>query len=165
MAVSLDSFRPMVADDVLAVLVLERSVFSLPWTEAMLVAEMSAPGHTYLVADGEVGVTAYGGIMVSGSEAHIMTIAVDGQYRRNRTGTRLLLVLIELALAGGAKHLTLELRVSNQAAIRLYQKFGFMSVGIWPSYYTDEDALVMWVVDAASPDYRRTLDRIREGVA
>ncbi len=165
MAVSLDRFRPMVERDIPAVLALERSVFRVPWTEEMLREEVAAPGRTYLVVDGDVGVTAYGGLMVLDTEAHIMTIAVDESHRRDRLATHLLLTLIDVALDNGAQHLTLELRVSNEAALRLYQKFGFAPVGIRPRYYADEDALVMWAVDAAGPEYRRTLDRIREEIA
>jgi len=146
------------------VLALERSVFPVPWTEEMLRAEVKAPGRNYLVVDGEVGPTAYGGLMVTDVEAHIMTIAVHKEYRGNGIATRLLLALIDSALDTDVKHLTLELRVSNQPAFRLYEKFGFAPVGIKPRYYVDEDALVMWAVGISGPEYRRRLDRIREGV-
>ena len=159
---SLDRFRSMVESDVELVLGLEREVFPVPWSEEMLREEIGAPGRTYLVVDGDEGLAAYGGLMVIDTEAHIMTIAVTEKGRRNRIGTRLMLALIDSALEAGAKHLTLELRVSNQAALRLYEKFGFAPVGIRPGYYVDEDALVMWAVDAAGPEYRRSLDRIRE---
>jgi ribosomal-protein-alanine N-acetyltransferase len=163
MEVSLARFRPMVEDDVPAVLTLEHSAFSVPWTRQMLRDELAARGRTYLILDGETGIAAYGGFMIVGTDAHIMTMAVDEPHRRQGIGTSLLLALIDAALAAGAEHLTLELRVSNEAALGLYERFGFAPVGIWPSYYLDEDALVMWAVDAAGAEYRRVLDRIREG--
>jgi len=164
-AVSLKRFRRMVGHDVPAVLALERSTFPAPWTEQMLRDELAARGRTYLVVDGETGVMAYGGFTVIDADAHIMTIAVEEGHRRRGTGTRLLLALIDSALEAGAEHFTLELRVSNRAALCLYTKFGFAPMGVRPRYYVDEDALVMWAVDAAGPVYRRMLDRIREEAA
>jgi len=161
--VSLARFRPMVEGDMPAVLTLEHSAFSVPWTQQMLRDELAARGRTYLILDGEIGIVAYGGFMLFGVDAHIMTMAVDEPHRRQGTGTKLLLALIDAALAAGAEHLTLELRVSNEAALGLYEKFGFAPVGIRPAYYVDEDALVMWAVDVAGAEYRRMLDRIREG--
>jgi len=163
--VNLDRFRRMLEQDVPAVLALERGAFPVPWTEEMLRDELAARGRTYLVVDAEAGVMAYGGFMVVDVTAHIMTIAVAEGHRRNGAGTRLLLALIDAALEAGVEHLTLELRVSNEAALCLYTKFGFAPVGIRPRYYADEDALVMWAVDATGPDYLRMLDRIREEAA
>lgn len=162
MEVSLARFRPMVESDVPAVLTLEHSAFAVPWTQEMLRDELAARGRTYLILDGETGIVAYGGFMLVGADAHIMTMAVDEPHRRKGTGTRLLLALVDAALKAGAEHLTLELRVSNEAALGLYEKFGFAPVGVRPGYYVDEAALVMWAVDAAGADYRRMLDRIRE---
>lgn len=163
MEVSLSRFRPMVESDVAAVLALEHRAFPVPWTRQMLRDELAARNRTYLILDGETGIVAYGGVMLVDGDAHIMTMAVDEPNRRQGTGTSLLLALIDSALVAGAEHLTLELRVSNEAALGLYEKFGFAPVGIRPGYYVDEDALVMWAVDAAGAEYRRMLDRIREG--
>jgi ribosomal-protein-alanine N-acetyltransferase len=77
----------------------------------------------------------------------------------------LLLAIIDAALEAGAEHLTLELRVSNSPARSLYERFGFSPVGVRPRYYVDEDALVMWAVNASGSEYSRRLDRIREEVA
>ena len=99
--------------------------------------------------------------MVIGTDAHIMTLAVAPDSRRNGIGSQLMLALIDAALDAGAEHLTLELRVSNDSARSLYEKFGFAPVGIRPGYYPDEDALVMWALDVAGNEYRAALDRIR----
>lgn len=164
MAVSLDRLRQMTADDIPTVLALEVSAFPVPWTEEMLQEELTGPGRTYFVSEDDDGVMAYGGFMLVESDAHIMTIAVAQQHRRNGVASRLLLALIDVALEAGAEHLTLELRVSNTPARSLYERFGFAPVGIRPRYYVDEDALVMWAVNATGSEYVSTLDRIREVV-
>ena len=94
-----------------------------------------------------------------------MTVAVDPGAVRRRIGTRLMLALVDRAMAAGARHLTLEVRISNDAALGLYRKLGFASVGLRPGYYQDEDALVMWAIDADEAPFQRRLDRIREEVA
>jgi ribosomal-protein-alanine N-acetyltransferase len=72
-----------------------------------------------------------------------------------------MVALVDAALGESARHLTLEVRVSNDAALGLYRKLGFASVGLRPGYYRDEDALVMWVVNADEGPFRRRLERIR----
>ena len=158
-------FRAMTHSDVPEVLVLERSIFPAPWTEQMLRDELLANGREYLVASDEHGIVAYGGIMVVESDAHIMTLAVREDRRRTGLASRLLLELIAAALEAGAAHLTLELRTSNVAARALYEKFGFEPVGLRPGYYVDEDALVMWAVEADGVEYRDRLRTIRREVA
>ncbi len=73
-----------------------------------------------------------------------------------------MLELADAALAANAAHLTLEVRVSNLAARRLYERFGFEPVGVRKNYYRTEDALVMWATDIDTPEYRDRLDAIRE---
>ncbi len=165
MGVRLRPFQPMTFDDVPGVLELERLTFPAPWTEQMFRDELEGPGRIYLLSSDRSGVAAYGGITVAESDAHIMTLAVREDRRRSGLATRLLLVLIEAALERGAVHLTLELRMSNQSARALYEKFGFLPVGVRPGYYLDEDALVMWAVEADGPEYRSRLDALRLEVA
>jgi len=165
MAVSLDRLRPMTAADVPGVLDLEHAAFPVPWTEEMLRGELDAPGRSYLIGEDDSGVVAYGGFMLIETDAHIMTIAVSPQHRRSGIASRLLLGIIDAALEAGAEHLTLELRVSNAAARGLYERFGFSPVGVRPRYYLDEDALVMWAVNASGSEYSQMLEQIREEVA
>ena len=66
-----------------------------------------------------------------------------------------MLALVDAATAAGARHLTLEVRVSNEGARRLYQRFGFAPVGVRKDYYRDEDALVMWATDIDNRRIRR----------
>jgi ribosomal-protein-alanine N-acetyltransferase len=164
-AVVTTTFRPMETADVPAVADLEAAAFTDPWSERTLAEEIALPGRRYLVAIGDDGVLAgYGGVMVVGEDAHLLTIAVDPRLRRRGLGSRLLVRLVDEALAAGARHLTLEVRVSNEAARALYRKFGFEPVGVRRRYYRDEDALIMWAVDVDGEAARRRLGRIREGV-
>ena len=94
----------------------------------------------------------------------VTTVAVAERTRQQGIGTRLMLELVEAGLARGARNLTLEVRINNQAARDLYQRFGFAPVGLRKNYYRTEDALVMWVIDVDQPEYRERLDRIREAL-
>jgi ribosomal-protein-alanine N-acetyltransferase len=164
MAVTTEALRLMQAGDLPAVHALEVRSFPVPWTPEMLCDELAGPGRTYVVAAGPSGIVGYGGFMLIENDAHIMTIAVDEPHRRSGIGSRILLRLIELALRAGAEHLTLELRVTNEGARSLYERFGFAPVGIRPRYYVDEDALVMWAVNATGPEYAALLESIRQEV-
>jgi len=155
--------RPMVVEDVPAVLALEREVFSQPWDEEILRSEVVAPNRVYLVVEAPDGtISGYGGLLLNGDEAHIVTLAA--LLRGRGLGTRLLLRLVEAGLEHGARHLTLEVRASNRTAQDLYRKFGMAPVGIRKQYYGDEDALVMWAHDVAAPDYRTRLNEIRRSL-
>ena len=79
-------------------------------------------------------------------ECHITNVTVSPDTRRKGVGQFLLEGIIEQARRQGAVRATLEVRVSNMAAVRLYEKFGFVSVAMRRKYYPDngEDALVMW---------------------
>jgi ribosomal-protein-alanine N-acetyltransferase len=87
-------------------------------------------------------------------------LAVDPDWRGCRLGELLLLALIERSIELGANLMTLEVRVSNGIAQRLYEKYDFYSNGIRSRYYSDngEDALVMWSEELESPAFRRQLD-------
>ena len=97
-------------------------------------------------------------------EAHITSVTVDPSRRGREMGTRLMLALADAARAAGARSLTLEVRASNKSAQSLYTKFGMAPVGIRKRYYRDEDALIMWVHDIETAEYRQRLDEIRTGI-
>ena len=77
---------------------------------------------------------------------HVMNVAVAPDYRRLGIASRLLNDLFELTVDDGQRGYTLEVRVSNEPAIRLYERMGFLGRGVRRGYYTDnrEDALIMW---------------------
>lgn len=102
----------------------------------------------------------YGGFFVVVGEAHVSTIAVDPDWRGLGLGELLLLEMMERAIAANAFLMTLEVRISNQTAQNLYEKYQFEVVGQRKRYYQNnqEDALIMTVTDILTPDYRVLLD-------
>jgi ribosomal-protein-alanine N-acetyltransferase len=147
--------------DLAAVLALEAAVYPQPWSERTFREELDLANRRYVVAVDAGLVVGYGGLLIVEPDAHITTLAVDPRSRRSRLGTRLMLRLVDEALAGGAHHLTLEVRVSNEAAQRLYERFGFAPVGRRKDYYRDEDALIMWATEIDDEDYAERLAAIR----
>ena len=142
------------------ILAIERQVYPRPWSPNLFLAEMSEQSNrTYLVARLGRDVVGYAGMICYGDEAHVTTIAVDPEHHRRKIGTRLLYELIRSAVDMGARAVSLEVRVSNWGAQRLYGRFGFRPVGVRKNYYqeTNEDALVMWVHDIHAPEYARLL--------
>src|SRR4029079_10175545 len=81
-------------------------------------------------------IVAYGGMWLMVDEAHITTFAVHPAWRRQRVGERLLLAFLDVATDQRAHEATLEVRLSNLAARRLYEKYGFRPVGLRPRYYS-----------------------------
>ncbi len=147
------------------VLAIESQVYPRPWSASLFLSELAQRAtRTYIVARTEGEVIGYSGMMFTGREAHVTNIAVDPAYHGRKVGSRLLMYLITEAIARGAEILSLEVRVSNQVAQSMYEKFGFAPVSVRKGYYieTNEDALVMVVDDARSTDYRLRLQTIRE---
>jgi [ribosomal protein S18]-alanine N-acetyltransferase len=143
--------RPMVLADVEAVYAIDRLSFNLPWTErsyryeitenpntSAWVAEVSLPDGAHRIA----------GMIVTWlviDEAHVGTIAIHPDYRQLGIGRRLLATCLLATAKKGALQALLEVRRSNLAAQKLYERFGFKQVGIRPRYYRDnnEDALLL----------------------
>jgi ribosomal-protein-alanine N-acetyltransferase len=149
------------------VLSIEGQVYPRPWSASLFLSELAQrSARTYLVAKADGEVIGYAGMMFMGDEAHVTNIAVDPAFHGRKAGTRLLLAIITEAIARGAEVISLEVRVSNQIAQTMYEKFGFSAVGIRKGYYveTNEDALIMTVPDARSTTYRIRLQGIRDAV-
>lgn len=152
---------PMRRRHLRGVLRIEAQVYPRPWSVSLFMSELALRGsRSYTVA--RVGGTTVGycGLMLSGEDAHVTTVAVDPGWQRHQVGTRLMLHMAHSARQRGVRHMTLEVRVANQAAQGLYYRFGFQPAGIRKNYYseTNEDALVMWAndIDTASYDARLT---------
>jgi [ribosomal protein S18]-alanine N-acetyltransferase len=111
-------------------------------------------------------IVGYAGLWLMTDEAHITTIAVDPDFQGNGLGELLLVALIDRARQIGARWLTLEVRVTNEVAQRLYEKYTFKEMGIRRRYYSDngEDALVMWTDPIDSDAFQDTLARNREAL-
>jgi ribosomal-protein-alanine N-acetyltransferase len=105
----------------------------------------------------------YGGIWLTLEEAHITTIAVTPDVRGRGVGELLLNALIDHAYDLRAETITLEVRVTNTVAQKLYVKYGFQPAGTRPRYYTDngEDALIMCTEPINTPAYKERLGELR----
>jgi ribosomal-protein-alanine N-acetyltransferase len=92
-------------------------------------------------------------------EAHITILAIHPDYQRQGLGQALLYALMVSAQRRGLERATLEVRVSNQSALALYQKFGFQEAGRRRRYYEDtgEDALILWRGGLQHPEFQQTL--------
>ena len=104
------------------------------------------------------------GFWVMVDEAHITTIATRNDYRRQGIGERLLISTIEMAMQLSAKVVTLEVRLSNEEAQALYQKYGFRKVGVRRGYYSDngEDALLMTTHTMSSALFQSRFQRLKQ---
>ncbi len=147
---------PMRRRHLRGVLRIEHQVYSRPWSMGLFLGELAAPaGRSYVVARIGSSVVGYAGAMAVLDDGHITTVAVDPEWNRFGIGTRLLACTVRRVVALGVQQLTLEVRMSNTEAQRLYQRFGFAPAGVRRGYYVDtnEDAMVMWAHDVASPAY------------
>ncbi len=156
--------EPMRRRHLRAVLRIERRVYTRPWSYGLYSGELNLPEQNRFYRVARVGgrVVGYGGLMFVPDEAHVTTLAVHPDWQGRRIGARLLLVLAREAVSRGVEGLTLEVRMGNDAARALYQRFGFAPAGVRKNYYAEvgEDALVMWAHDVAGPEFRARLDAI-----
>jgi ribosomal-protein-alanine N-acetyltransferase len=161
------TIEPMALDDLPAVHAIERSSFSVPWPDEAYRNELLTNRlASYVVARAGAEVVGFAGLWVMVDEAHITTFAVDPRWRRRGIGEWLLLGLLDRAVERRAREATLEVRLSNVPARRLYEKYGFRPVGIRPRYYSDngEDALIMTTDPLGSPGMQERLARLRAGL-
>lgn len=147
------SIRPMEERDTAAVAVLEQVCFSDPWSENSVRSELTNPLSLWLVAEADGRVAGYIGSQSVLGEADMMNVAVAPEVRRCGLARTLVCELIARLASAGVHCLTLEVRVSNDAARALYASLGFAEVGRRKNYYVKpkEDALLLrksWEGDA-----------------
>jgi ribosomal-protein-alanine N-acetyltransferase len=137
--------RNLTYGDLPAVIAIERRSFPAPWSLAMFVLELSKPTSVCLGAVHNGELIAYLICSRYHTVWHVMNVAVDLDMRRLGVATALIEHLFEKTAEGGDRY-TLEVRVSNDEAIAMYESFGFRSAGVRRRYYHDnnEDALIMW---------------------
>lgn len=140
--------REIVENDVKELLAVERDVYrgELPWTRSAFLSELHAPmPRLYLAVLFEGEIIAFIGCRFIGNEAHITNVAVHSDYQGQGIGTFLLEEIQRFAIMNGCEAITLEVRMSNHGAQRLYRKMGYVSTAIKRGYYTEnnEDALDM----------------------
>lgn len=124
---------------------LEKLCFSAPWSPNAIAGELTNPLSLWVVAADNGTVAGYVGSQSVLGESDMMNLAVLPAYRRQGVAYKLVAMLIEKLCEQDVHSLTLEVRASNEAAISLYDKIGFVQVGRRPNYYTNpkEDALIL----------------------
>jgi ribosomal-protein-alanine N-acetyltransferase len=144
--------RRLTYGDLPSVIAIERRSFSTPWSLAMFVLELSKPSGICLAAEDENGLIGYLVCARYDQVWHLMNVAVNPEQRRRGVATELIERLFS-EVGRGARY-TLEVRVSNLAAIAMYEGFGFRSAGRRRRYYHDngEDALIMWLAGRDGAD-------------
>lgn len=144
------TLRPMLIGDIPQIIAIEKKSFPTPWSSYAFTCELCDNEFAYyfvLVSEKDpTTIVGYGGMWIIIDEAHITNIAVAPAYRGKKLGQYILEGLIDLARLKKAVRMTLEVRVSNDDAQKLYKRIGFLPAGIRPGYYidTNEDALIMW---------------------
>ena len=127
---------------------IERASYPTPWSRSMFASELAKPSSLSLGAFDRKTGELLGYLVISRyvDAWHVMNVAVDPVYRRRGIARMLLGSLFEQTAGDGRRGYTLEVRVSNIGAIKLYEALGFRSRGVRRGYYTDnrEDALIMW---------------------
>jgi ribosomal-protein-alanine N-acetyltransferase len=137
------------SEDLDAVAALEAASFTNPWTREMLDRELcqSDVARVYVLRVPGLRVAAFCACWVVHDELHINTIAVETDHRRAGLATALMRHVLTDAAREGARRATLEVRRSNEPALRLYESLGFAIAGVRRGYYTqpEEDALILWL--------------------
>ena len=136
----------MILEDVPEVAAIESMLFSQPWSERGFLESMKSRDTLYLVVKMQEKIIGYCGLLQSFEEADITNVAVHPEWQGKGIAFQMLQKLMELGRAKGIERYTLEVRVSNTPAVRVYEKLGFSSVGIRKNFYDmpREDAMIMW---------------------
>jgi ribosomal-protein-alanine N-acetyltransferase len=138
--------RPMAEADLPAVMAIENAIYPFPWTQGNFLDSIAACYSCWIYArNGEV--LGYAVVMLAADEAHLLNLSIAADYQRQGHGSLLLRRLCDVARAQGARMIFLEVRPSNVAGLRLYDRHGFQRVGLRREYYPArvgrEDALVL----------------------
>ena len=139
-------YREMKEEDVPFISRLEEKTFSMPWSAASFLQMIRNKDSRYYVAEEDGKLLGGCGLLLIAGEGNITNVVVVPEARRRGVATGMLTHLLAAGDCEGLTAYTLEVRVSNQAAIGLYEKLGFVSEGIRPNFYEKptEDAMIMW---------------------
>ena len=158
----------MTTDDIeTVVLIEEESYGEHHWSKASFYDEMNNNLAKYYCArTGDGTIAGFAGTWNIIDEGHITTIAVRPAYRRNHIGEAMIVKILEDCYQSKIKYLTLEVRASNLPAIKLYEKYGFDSLGTRKGYYQDnnEDALIMWTENIFYDKFKSRFEINRENL-
>ena len=164
--------QPMQREEVEDVLKIEEQAYGdHHWSKNSFYGELSNDlAHYYSAFDIDGNLVGYAGSWQILDEAHITTIAVNPDLQRKKIGEALLNKLLQVCYKNEIKYITLEVRVSNTAAISLYEKYGFKSLGVRKGYYqnNNEDALIMWTEnifwDKFKLLYQENIEKLKEHI-
>ena len=142
----------MQEEDAAEAAAIESTIFTQPWSRDGFISSLSSPYTIYLVARQGGKIAGSAGLWRTFDEADITNIAVRPEMQGKGIGEMLLRSLMEQGRKEGIVRFTLEVRSSNEKAIRLYEKCGFASVGVRKNFYSfpTEDADIMWTQDVRS---------------
>ena len=145
--------RPMYPEDLDMVMDIENKVYPFPWSKRNFEDSINS-GYSCWVGIMNSTIIGYFVLMATIDEAHLLTIGVSAKHQGKGFGARLLSHAIDIARFAGMQSMLLEVRPSNEKAIKLYEHFGFKKIGVRKGYYPDiegrEDALV----------FTRTVDEV-----
>lgn len=162
--------QPMQKSEVEEVLKIEEQAYGdHHWSKDSFYGELSNDlAHYYSAYDNQGNLAGYAGVWQILDEAHITTIAIKPELKRRKIGEALLNKILEECYKNEIKYITLEVRVSNVPAIRLYEKYGFKSLGTRKGYYqnNNEDALIMWTEnifwDKFKLKYQENMEKLKD---
>ncbi len=156
--------KRMQKTDLDAVMLIEEQAYGEHhWSKDSFLSELANSLARYYSAFNDEGfLIGYAGSWQILEEVHITNIAVAPDYRRKKVGETLLRSIIDDCYLNKAKYITLEVRVSNIAAINLYEKYGFKSLGTRKGYYqnNNEDALIMWTENIFYDKFKLNYEKI-----
>jgi len=142
-----DRYAPMSEKDLDEVVAVEQQVYPFPWTRGNFSDALQAGYSAWVLRDALGHVVAYTVMMIALDEAHLLNLSVAREAQRTGLGWRTLDWMADVARGYGVRTMLLEVRPSNEAALLLYQRYGFDRIGVRRGYYPAvggrEDAVVM----------------------
>lgn len=141
------TIREMTEEDVPFVCEIEEATFSMPWKADDFIDMIRRDNLTYLVAELDGTIIGGAGFRNVLGDGEITNVAIKSAFRGRGYGKILVRELLKKGREMGADEFTLEVRVSNTPAIKLYESLGFKSEGVRPGFYEKprEDAMIMWI--------------------
>ncbi|MEP6607880.1 MAG: ribosomal protein S18-alanine N-acetyltransferase [Burkholderiaceae bacterium] len=144
-----DRYAPMSDSDLGEVVAIEDEIYPFPWTRGNFMDSVRAGYSMWALRDANAALIAYAVMTLMLDEAHLLNLSVARHRQRVGLGWRTLEWMAEVARGYGARTMLLEVRPSNESAVRMYQRYGFERIGVRRGYYPTrggrEDALVMRV--------------------
>lgn len=141
------ALRPMIPEDVAAVARIEAAAYPYPWSAGIFSDCLRVGYHAWVAENAQGRVVGHALMATAVGEAHVLNVCVHPDHQGAGLGRAFMQCLIELARAEGVVNMFLEVRPSNEAALRLYRSLGFRRAGLRPNYYPAadgrEDAMVL----------------------